>query len=145
VPAPSDTELNEARKASRLFPMGRCSMIYDCGWSVIANGVLSMRSEEEEARPVACLRQPFNQPLQVRHNPNYGAITFCHSESSFKSFSIAWHSRVLVSNYIHMPKLKAQTFQFAFRHCAQKRARDSKDDLPLSDDCPLNETMPLPA
>ncbi len=65
APAPSDIESNEARKASRLFP-GISSMISHYSWSVIANSVLSMRSEKEEARPIACLRQP----LQLRRDEN---------------------------------------------------------------------------
>ena len=70
APAPSDIESNEARKASRLFPMG-FSAISHYSWSVIANGVLSMRSEKEEARPVACLRQPLL--CQACGNPTFAS------------------------------------------------------------------------
>ena len=56
--------------------MGLSSMIFDRDWSAIADGVLWMRSEKEEARTVAaCASCPTIQISQQRCRPPENQLT----------------------------------------------------------------------
>lgn len=86
---PSQTELNEARKASRLFLMGWSEMIFDRVWSAMPDGMTSTWERRKRKEVHAGRAQPpGRRPIDSRVCVAYTVPTESSETSKFQRMSI---------------------------------------------------------